>query len=68
MSTSRGIGRELSEIMTYDAGYTYPNHSELHRAIEAHYRARGVTSERKLFALVLRWKATKGLKFPHKSI
>ena len=44
-----------------EGGYHYPNHGRLHRVIMAHYRARGVTSEAKLWELVHRWKRIKGL-------
>lgn len=50
--------------MGHDPGYVYQNHSALNRAIEAHYRARGVASEWKLSELVHRWKRQKGLRFP----
>jgi hypothetical protein len=45
-------------------GFDYVDHSALHRAIMAHYRARGVTSESKLWELVYRWKRTKGPRAP----
>lgn len=50
--------------MGCEGRYHYPNHGALHRAIMAHYRARGVTSEAKLWDLVYRWKRTKGLRSP----
>jgi len=50
--------------MGCEGRYHYPNHSALHRAIVAHYRARGVTSEAKLWELVHRWKRIKGLRLP----
>jgi hypothetical protein len=53
-----------SEVMGNDTGYHYPNHSALFRAIDAHYRARGVTSEEKLSELRHRWVRTKGYREP----
>jgi hypothetical protein len=53
--------------MGAEGGYYYPNYSALFRKIRAHYRSRGVTSERKLSDLVFRWIATKGYRAPTSS-
>ena len=45
-------------------GYYYPDRSAIHKSIRAHYRKRGVTSERKLDALAFRWIRSNGYRAP----
>lgn len=52
--------------MPYDNGYYYgPDHSEVVRGLEQHFRNRGVVSERKILNLTYRWIKRKGYRLPN---
>lgn len=50
--------------MGYDAGYIYPNYSILFRALEAHFRAKGISSQFRIDGHVSKWIRDKGHVMP----